>query len=319
MAPSVHNTRTFRPRISTAGRRDRGAQSGQRGGAGLARDDTDRREVAHRLLGCGVVDRDEHVGARRHRRPGDDRHHAAVQAGHDRVVRSGDLDGEAGFRGMQPAGGRQRFDDDDGRVRRVVLHDRGGQRADAHRDDDDLRRRGGELLVDLGEDRRVALDHRARDLGVTLPRRVGHDEHVVGRELGRRAHRVVVRSVDDGDRRAFARDRVDARRRGAGRNEDARRVAEQPGHVRDRAPVVPVGRGDERERAEGCQLRTQLVEVAPLRLVAEAADEEPVDRPRRAEDLERRQPEPVRLVLHGQARQPELGGEGGGVDDAWSA
>ena len=61
--------------------------------------------------------------------------------------------------------------------------------------------------------------------------------------------------------------------------------------MRDRAAVVAVGRGDERERAERRERGAQLVEVAPLRLVAEPADEQPVDRPRRAEDLERRQPE----------------------------
>ena len=94
------------------------AQTRERGGAGLARDDTDRREVAHRLLGRGVVDRDEHVGAGRHRRPGDDRDHAAVQAGHDRVVRSRHLDGMAGRGRPQPARGRQRLDHDDRRVRR---------------------------------------------------------------------------------------------------------------------------------------------------------------------------------------------------------
>ena len=46
------------------------------------------REVAHRVLGRGVVDRDEHVDAGRDRRPGDDRDHAAVEPGHDRVVRA---------------------------------------------------------------------------------------------------------------------------------------------------------------------------------------------------------------------------------------
>ena len=113
---------------------------------------------------------------------------------------------------------------------------------------------------------------------------------------------------------AFARDRVDTRRRGSGRNENARFVPEQPGHVRDRAPVVPVGRGDERELTERRERGAQIVEVAPLGLVAEPADEQPVDRPRRAENLEGGQPEPVRLVLHGHRGQSELAGERGRVD-----
>ena len=45
-------------------------------------------------------------------------------------------------------------------------------------------RRGGELLVDLGEDRGVAVDDPAGDLVVARPRRVGHDEQRRGR--GRR-------------------------------------------------------------------------------------------------------------------------------------
>ena len=68
--------------------------------------------------------------------------------------------------------------------------------------------------------------------------------------------------------------------------------------MRDGAAVVAVGRGDERERPERRERGAQLVEVAPLGLVTEPADEQPVDGPRRAEDLERGQPEPLRLVLH---------------------
>ena len=88
-----------------------------------------------------------------------------------------------GLRGVQTARGRERLDRDDRRARRVVLDRGGGERADAHRDHDDV---GGrrELLVELGEDRGVALDHRARDFGVAVPRRVGHDERAIGCELG---------------------------------------------------------------------------------------------------------------------------------------
>ena len=86
--------------------------------------------------------------------------------------------------------------------------------------------------------------------------------------------------------------------------------------MRDRAPVVPVGRRDQRERSERRQRAPQIVEAAPPGLVAEAADQQPVHRPRRAENLEGGQPEPVRLVLHGQRRHVELGREAGCVDDA---
>ena len=314
VAPSVHSTSTRRPgEVGRAGRHRR-PEPGERGGAGLARDDADRREIAHRLFGGGVVDRDEHVGAGEHGRPRDDRNRAAVQAGHDRVVRPGHHHGMPGLRGMEPARGRERLDHDDGRPRRVVRHDRGRERADTHGHDDDLGRRVGELLVDLGEDRRVPLDDRARDLGVPVPRRVGHDEHVVGRERGRGAHRVVVGAVDDGDRRAFALDRVDARRGRARGDEDARCVAEEARHVRDRAAVVPVGRGDEGQRSERRERAAQLVEIAPLGLVAEPAHEQPVDGPRRAEDLERGQSEPARLVLDRHLRQAELRRDAGRVD-----
>jgi hypothetical protein len=56
--------------------------------------------------------------------------------------------------------------------------------------------------------------------------------------------------------------------------------------VGDRAAVVAVGRGDERQRPEGCEREAKLVEVVPLGFGAEPADEQSVDRPRCAENLE---------------------------------
>ena len=158
-----------------------------------------------------VVDRDEHVDAARHRGPRDDRHRAAVEPGHDRVVRAGHHDRMAGLGRVQPARGASAA-----RPRRSAPAPRSARpppRRARRRPSAPRRRRAAraELFVDLGEDRAVALDHGARHLGVALPRRVRHDEHVVGGERGRRAHRVVVGAVDDGDRRAFARDPVDAR------------------------------------------------------------------------------------------------------------
>ena len=88
--------------------------------------------------------------------------------------------------------------------------------------------------------------------------------------------------------------------------------------MRDRAPVVAVGRGDQGELTERRERGAQIVDVAPLGLVAEPADEQPVDRPRRAENLEGGQPEPARLVLHRQAREPELGGEPGAPTTRWA-
>ena len=61
---------------------------------------------------------------------------------------------------------------------------------------------------------------------------------------------VVVGSVDDGHRRALAGNALDARGRGSGRHEDMRRVTEHPRHVRDRATVVAIGRGNECERTQ---------------------------------------------------------------------
>jgi len=76
--------------------------------------------------------------------------------------------------------------------------------------------------------------------------------------------------------------------------------------VRDRAAVIPVGRRDERERAERRERGPEVVDVAPLGFVAEPADQQPVDRPRRAQDLEGREAEPDRLVLDQQALDPEI-------------
>ena len=106
-----------------------------------------------------------------------------------------------------------------------------------------------------------------------------------------------------------------ARGRGSGRHEDVRRVTEHPRHVRDRATVVAVGRGDECERTQRCERGAQLVDVAPLRLVTEPGDEQPVDGPGCAEDLERRHAEALRLVLHDERGDSERVRELGRVDD----
>ena len=85
--------------------------------------------------------------------------------------------------------------------------------------------------------------------------------------------------------------------------------------MRDGAPVVPVGRRDQRQRSERRQRAPQIVEVAPLGLAPESTDQKPIHRPRCAENLEGGQPEAVRLVLHGERHHVELGGEGRRVDD----
>ena len=84
----------------------------------------------------------------------------------------------------------------------------------------------------------------------------------------------------------------------------------------DRPSVVPVGRGYEGERPDRRERGPQRVEVVPLGFVAEPADDQSIHRPRRTEDLERRQPEALRLVLHGHRRETELDGQILGVDDA---
>ncbi len=148
------------------------------------------------------------------------------------------------------------------------------------------------------------------DVDVPVPRRVRHDEDVVGRERGRGRDRVVVGALDHVDRRALRLDAGDAGGRGAGGDEDAARAAEEAGHARDGAAVVAVGRGDERDRVAGGDRGAQVVEGRRIGHRAEPVDEQTGDRPRRAEDLERRQPEPARLDLDPERVEPELRRQG---------
>jgi hypothetical protein len=88
-------------------------------------------------------------------------------------VRARDLDDLARSHGLEQAGGSGGFDAYQPRaVRDVVPRRCGRQRADADRDECDVDAGVAGLLVDLAEDRRVALDDIARDLLVSRPLRV---------------------------------------------------------------------------------------------------------------------------------------------------
>ena len=152
-------------------------------------------------------------------------------------------------------------------------HHRRGERADA-----DLHRDEVRLGADLRADRRVPLDHPCGHGLVARPRRVLDDDHVRPRQRGRALDGLVVGAGDDLDPCALGGDRLAARRHHRVRHEDRGPSAELPRHPRERPPVVAVRRAGEHRRPP-------------------AAGERAVGRPRRAEHLERRQPEPARLVL----------------------
>ena len=98
-------------------------------------------------------------------------------------------------------------------------------------------------------------------------------------------------------RRPRTRCRRCGRRRAVG-HEDGGRQPEQPGHAGHGPAVVAVGGGHQPQRAQSVgDDRGQVVERRPRGLAAEPVAQHPVGRPRGAEDLERRQPEPARLVL----------------------
>lgn len=152
-----------------------------------------------------------------------------------------------------------RFDDDTDRgilpeQAVVEANHRSGQGADARlyknmgRLDDAL---CGELLLDFGKHRCVALHDPLRNGGVAVPGRIGDDFPAVlfgvDDDL---AYRVVVVAVDDLDRGAEVSDCVNARLRCFGVHVDDALVAELAGRPGDAFAVVAVGGRGEGDFAE---------------------------------------------------------------------
>ena len=181
----------------------------------------------------------------------------------------------------------------------------GGEGADAGLQEDDVDRGvSGELSVDLGEQRRVPVDHPARDIARAF--RVCIVDGAAGRIRAsirdRQAHRLVVVAVDLDELCSLGDDRLAPYGPHRARNVDRGCEPDQRGHARDRTTVVAIGR-----RGEA---------VDPLRPRSSregrhvgASAEQPRNRPRGTEELERRQAEAPRLVLHVEAFETELARE----------
>ena len=78
-------------------------------------------------------------------------------------------------------------------------------------------------------------------------------------------------------------------------DEDRRSQIQHPRHARNGASVVAIRGRHERERSQGFEPRLEILDpvVIPETFVPKPFFKRPVDRPRRAKDLEGRQPEPV--------------------------
>ena len=209
---------------------------------------------------------------------------AADQAGQD-------ASGRAGLRRQQRGPGRTRP--------APVVGDTGlSQRPDARRDHHQGRAgRPGrrELLVDLGEQGRVAVDDPAWHLLVAGPAGV-LDEfglRFAGR-LGSEPYRVVIAPGDLGDLRSLRRDGRHRRGVHAAGHEHVRPLPQEPGHPGQRPAVVAVGGGHQRDRAGRGPPGQHLV-----------------NGPGGTQHLERCQAHPGRLVLHERPADAELGRDGG--------
>jgi hypothetical protein len=184
--------------------------------------------------------------------------------------------------------------------------------ADADRHHDEVRAGAAERLVDLQREGGVPVDDPAGHLLVSGPGDVLDQLRVgpAGRERGRPPYRLVVVAVDPVHRRVFRPDRPLGRGGHRARDDDVGAQPEQGGHPRHRPAVVAVGRGDQRQPLPG-----DRVEVVRHGRAAGPARRDPRHRPGRAEDLERRQAQARRLVLHQDAADPQLGGQRGQRDE----
>ena len=155
---------------------------------------------------------------------------------------------------------------------------------------------------------RVALHDPLRPFRVTAERRVLHEHPALFLcHLRGIAHGIVI--VVGGERRLCA-EPADVRQtlgRAALRHKDMRKNPEQFRCPRDTAPVIAVRRRDESDAAQSLAVLrcTQALIGHLLRGDAQILREIACDGVARAEPLERVQPEPLALILHGDPRQPE--------------
>jgi hypothetical protein len=171
-----------------------------------------------------------------------------------------------------------------------VPHDRLSQRPDPDRDHHQVGR-PAELGIDLLQQRVVALHDPARDLLVAVPGGVLDTSPaglLVG-ELGGPTNRGVVVAVHPHHLRALLSDAGGGLPEHHLRHEHARPDTEVSRHAGDCAAVVAVGRGHQRDT------RVPVEHLAA--------------RPGGTQHLERREPQPRRLVLYQHAADPELGRE----------
>ena len=290
---------------------DQRPQPGKARGARLARLDTELCELTRCAIGLVVADDDRPGETAGERRPGRCRRRARIETGHRRPGRL-DRDRTARRQRCCDARGtcgvhRDRRDPAPG----GPAHAGARERADACLQQHDVDRRvGRKLCVDLAEQRRVAVDHpaadraRAVEIGI-VDRAAGR----VARGVGERsAHRLVVALRDDDELGALRRDGLAPG--GAHRLGDVDRGAQtdERRHARDGPPMVAVRR---RREALDALLGGGVGELVGVR----AAAEQPRDRPRRAQELERRQAEPTRLVLDPDRVEAELACKRAGFDE----
>ena len=171
-----------------------------------------------------------------------------------------------------------------------------------------MRRHLSVLLHRLMGKRRVALHDPLRPLRVTAERRVLHEHPALFLcHLRRIAHGIVI--VVGGERRLRAKsaDVCQTLGRAALRHKDMRKNPEQLRRPRDTAPVVAVRRRDEGDATQPLAVLrcTQALIGHFVCGDAQILREIARDGVARAEPLERVQPEPLALILHGDPRQPE--------------
>ncbi|EPQ25726.1 uncharacterized protein PFL1_06720 [Pseudozyma flocculosa PF-1] len=165
-----------------------------------------------------------------------------------------------------------------------------------------------ELLIEFGEDGRVAVHDALRRRRVALPRRILDQQprrrrrRCVGSVGGGTLYGGVIVEVGEVRHAHLRPHRADARARGGrdvARSEDVGAYPDEAGEPRDRTTVVSIGGGHHfqfsRSRTRplfaGCG--TECIEGGALRVEVELVAEGEERGPRRAEHLERRQGVPV--------------------------
>ena len=170
----------------------------------------------------------------------------------------------------------------------------------------------GELLIDLSEDRLVALSDPCWDELVARPTMILNEDVIDARRVRGLGDSVVLGSRHYGHSGTIGRDGVDSGLRRSLRHPDLRSESQPPRHPRHTTAVIAVGRGQQTEPTQRRDSFLQLLDRNPgLGGGPQSLGQGEIGGPSRPKDLVGRKPQPPAFILYLYRSDPQPSGQPG--------